>query len=324
MKPALVFRKAASLLTLSLILAGPGAQGAGGTPQPGLKVGNGLFQPATAPLPARQWEGLQASVTRAGPALEVRWRVPGQPEALLALPDEMAQVTGLHLHQGRLVVTAWMNGALATAVAVIDLAQARLLDVFWGYGVSVSPDASAIAFVRFHPSQFVSGPEDQYRLYRTALSNELNRADVPADWPGTGQAWRERDVGQPLYPLAREQRWRLNVEVPEAQAHRRLSPLQWSPDGRRLAWLDVQAGRVRLLVAEVEGAPGTERVLVHELARPEALCLGRPGAACGTVPTEGVSFRWTAQGLDIAVQPAGRGPERMRRVSWPQLQPLPR
>lgn len=316
---SILFRSAACLALCVPLLLLPHARAADAAATRSVKVGNGLFQPASAELPARSWADLRAWIAKTGPALALHWRADGAAESVLALPEELAQVNGLYRHAGRLVVTGWMNGALATAVIIVDVAEGRLVDVFWGYGVSVAPDASAIAFVRFHPSHFVAGPEDQYRLYRTALAPEQNRADVPADWAAAGLAWRERDVGQPLYPLGRAERWRLNVDVPEPQAHRQRSPMQWSPDGRHLAWLDSQGSRLRLIVAEAGSVAGAERILVHELGRPDLLCLGRADPACASVPTEGVSFRWPAQAVEIVVKPPGRAPERVRRIAWQDL-----
>lgn len=288
-----------------------------------VKGGTGLFQPESANLPSWSDASGQARIVRRAGGLALSVERAGAAALMVELPDVLVQATAVHRHGERLLVTGWMNGALAGAVVVVDANDGRIVDHFWGYGVSVSPDASAIAFVRFHPSYFVTGTDSQVRLYRSADTPQANRREVPATWAGAGLAWQERDVGAAVYPLAAAERWRLNVEVPEASAHQRLSPLAWSPDGRRLAFLDGQGGKVRLVVAELpQDRTLPVRTSVHELERPGPLCLAGSGVSgCPQAPAEAVSFVWGEQSIDIVVgNGTVTGSSQVRRVPLTALQ----
>lgn len=289
-----------------------------------VKTGAGLFQPASAP--AKRWadEQLNASAVREANGWALLLQRPGAEPMRLPLPEELVQVTHLQRQGDRLVVTGWMNSALATAVVLVDWAQGSIVDQFWGYEVSVSPDASSIAFVRFHPSHFVQGEESQYRLYRTAWSAEANRRDVPAALVRQGAVSRERDAGAAVFPLAAEERWRPNVQVPANQAHRHQSPLVWSADSQRLAFIDLQGGVARLVVVTVGAGNRAARTATQVLSRTDRLCLpSLGGTGCPGVAVEAVRLRFVGDAVDIQVAPGGKAlASAARQLPLAELQPL--
>ncbi|HEX5687897.1 MAG TPA: hypothetical protein VFY73_28100 [Ideonella sp.] len=294
------------VLALAAAFAGvPTAQAAPGT----LRVAAGLFQPAqAAPLQLDDTE-LRASTRRDGDAVLLRLEAAGTPARSLALPDELQQVTALRRHGDRLVVTGWMNSALASLVLVVDWRQAQVIDQFWAYAPSISPDGSLIAFERFYPSHGVQGEESQYRFYRTAESPQANR---PALAPN-GSA--SRDVGLAAWPADLAAGPRPNTGVPAARAHHRLSPLAWSADSTRFAVVDAQGSAAQVLLFTPNASPLARS---HPIASPEALCLPVRATprGCAAVPTEAVSLRHAADAVELSVH-AGGGRAKPRSLSLP-------
>ncbi|WP_374563851.1 hypothetical protein [Ideonella sp.] len=273
-----------------------------------LRVAAGLFQPAqAAPLQLADSE-LRAATRRDGDALVLDLQPAGGPAHALALPEELQQVTALRRHGERLIVTGWMNSALASMVLVVDWRRAELADQFWAYAPSISPDGSLVAFERFYPSHGVQGEESQYRVYRTAESAQANRPTLAA----TGSALR--DVGWAALPADTASGPRPNTGVGAAQAHHRLSPLVWSADSTRFAVVDGQGSAAQVLLV----TPAAALVQAHPITSPDALCLpGRSAAkGCPVVPTEAVSLQHTTDAVALSVD-LGRGQARPRGLRLP-------
>lgn len=287
------------LSTLALVLAATGA----GAPLssaaqagPGaLRVGGGLFEPAQAALVSFSDQALRAHARHEDGRVLLTLEPAGAPARTLALPDELQQPRVMRRHGDRLVVTGWMNSALASMVLLVDWRSAQVLDQFWAYAPSISPDGSLIAFERFYPSHGVQGEESQYRIYRTAESPEANRPALGA----TGSMLR--DAGVAAWPADGAAGPRPNVGVPDARAHHRLSPLVWSADGTRFAVVDAQGASAQVLLVKPGATPVVE---AHAIASPEALCLPVRGAAkgCPAVPTEAVSLRHASDAVELSVQ----------------------
>ena len=316
----------ATIAALGSCMTTLAVQAAPGIPVVALRTSGGLFDPEAAALPSWEGDGESASVVRRDGGLALHIEGGGRPGLRAALPEEMLQATGVFRSGQKLVVTGWMNGALAGVVAIVDARTAQIVDRFWGYAVSVSPDAAAVAFVRFHPSYLVTGSESQYRVYRTARSPAENRLDLPAGWATGERHVPLRDVGQALYPLKRDERWRDNVEVPDALAHQRLSPLSWSADGRRLAFLDRQGESVSVVVAEWAGESTAHRVSVKAavLADYSTLCTDRmtTAANCAHLPAEAMGFEWRTDALTVTAMTGGGSATHSLRVPQTLLRPV--
>ncbi len=298
---------------LSLALATAFASGLTTTPAhaaPGtLRVAAGLFQPAqAAPLRLADAE-LRATTRRDGDSIVLDLSPAGAPTHTLALPDELQQVTALRRLGDRVVVAGWMNSALASMVLIIDWRRAELVDQFWAYAPSISPDGSLIAFERFYPSHGVQGEESQYRFYRTAESPQANRPGLAP----TGSALR--DAGWAALPADTAAGPKPNIGVAAAQAHRRLSPLVWSADSTRFAVVDAQGSAAQVLLVTPAAAA---LVQAHPIASPDALCLpGRSAAkGCPVVPTEAVSLQHAADAVELSVD-LGKGQAKARSLRLP-------
>lgn len=294
-----------SLVLVSAVAAVLTAQAVAGT----LRVGAGLFQPAQAtPL---QWEDteLRAETRRDNETILLTLKVAGAPARSLALPDELQQVTALRRHGERLIVIGWMNSALASMVLLVDWRLGQVVDQFWAYAPSVSPDGSMVAFERFYPSHGVQGEESQYRLYRTTEPPQANRLTLSPN----GSALR--DAGLAAWPSDTVNGPRPNTGVAATRAHHRLSPLVWSADSSRFAVVDGRGTEAQVLLV----MPGTLSVVQrHLISAPEALCLsaGRVPKGCPMVPTEAVALRHLADAVELVVD-LGTSSAQARRLRLP-------
>lgn len=218
------------------------------------------------------------------------------------LGSAVQRVAAMRRHQARLVVLGRIAEGGATEVCIVDLANGRVVDRFWGYDPAVSPDASMVAFVRFYPLHFTPGVESQYRLYRVGDTAAANRSYYKGQAEGIGEA--AADAGQPILAVEKDAHSRAprdNFQVPDAQAHEHLSQLAWSPDGSRVAVLDAQGKAIRALVAQVRGDAAAT------LARPvdgmEKICrTGRKDDDCTTMSFDAVSLQFDAAGAALLLQ----------------------
>lgn len=283
-----------------------------------LRVGAGLFQPAQAtPL---QWEDteLRAKTRRDKETFLLTLEVAGAPTRSLVLPDELQQITALRRHGERLIVIGRMNSALASMVLLVDWRLGQVVDQFWAYAPSISPDGSTIAFERLYPSHGVQGEESQYRVYRTPESPQANRPTLSRN----GSALR--DAGLAAWPSDTVNGPRPNTGVPATSAHHRLSPLVWSADSTRFAVVDARGTEAQVLLVVPGTLPLVQR---HTISAPGALCLpvGKVPKDCPTVPIEAVALRHLADAVELAVDLGARSaPTRRLRLPLGGFTPVDR
>lgn len=235
----------------------------------------------------------------------------GGPERRVSLPPEIAQVHSIlrsSAYADKVIVTGWMNSALAVGVVVLDLRQLAVVDYFWAYHPTPSPNGRYLAFVKFFPSHFVEGPEDQYRLYDLALSPQKNR-DSPAPMPGDPGPDPKVDVGLPLYPAAAA--LRDNLGLTEEEAHHRASDFHWSADSLQLAFADYQAEQMRLIHVSLPKTDSSEapRVLAYALEGTEDVC----EAPCYSLKA---SIRLKPAGVEARFTGTAKGAEVIRSVPY--------
>jgi hypothetical protein len=167
----------------------------------------------------------------------------------VGLGNVMSSVNAMLRHVDRLIVIGETAGGGACEVRIIDWKNGELVDRFWAYDASVSPDGSLIAFVRFYPVHFVEGPESQYRLYRLDATPERNRSFY------AGQRQQDNpvhaDVGQPLDMTTASATPRANLRLSDEQAHDHLSRLFWSADSRQIGFIDAQGKTLKAVVVRV-------------------------------------------------------------------------
>jgi hypothetical protein len=160
------------------------------------------------------------------------------------LPPEVAQVNQLFRDvQARLVVSAMVNGS-GSEVLIID-SSGKIADKFLCYLPSVSPDGHYVAFIKFYPSHFAEGATDKYLLYNLAKTASANRnPNTPlSEWV---------TVGKPIFPPGTTNVPGDNTNRQESDAYASASELFWSPDSKRVVFLERDSVGYGLVQASVQ------------------------------------------------------------------------
>ncbi len=175
----------------------------------------------------------------------------GAAAKIIELPRAMEQVAQVRIHGDRLAVQAWLGPDEQGEIAIFDLQTGQLVDEFLGYRPVFSPDNRLIAFVRFYPAHFLQSNEDQEMVYDLEASPAQNRPAYGPVVPSSEKRNMLHQAGMPLYPLAPKELGRQNANLEdESEYHRKVSEFAWSPDSRRVAFVDARAGAAALVVVD--------------------------------------------------------------------------
>jgi hypothetical protein len=229
-----------------------------------------------------------ATATAEGRALTIQ--VTGGAVRTVGLGDAISSVRAIHRHVHQLVVIGETAGGGACEIRLIDWRSGKLIDRFWAYDASVSPDGSLVAFVRFYPVHFAQGPESQYRLYRLDDTPERNRSF----YAGQRQQGHpvHADVGQPLDTATPGAAPRDNLRLSDEQAHDHLSRLFWSADSRQIGFIDAQGAALKAVVVSVpQSANEPAQPLTHPIDGLGSICRrGLSPDGCGSLSIDAVSL----------------------------------
>jgi hypothetical protein len=188
------------------------------------------YDPQHQPAIQTQRAGVTTSLVGKPTALGLKLVGNGSGERLLSLPATLVQVDSLSwFGDDRLTVLGMANSSIS-AIVVVDVHQAKVIDYFLGLDPVISPDGRYIAFVRFYPSHGIESAEDRVRIYDLAQSASSNR---PVKSPGAAPSM---EVGRPVYPLLPDEAARFNTDRPEEDAYHRISDFEWSSDSRSFAF----------------------------------------------------------------------------------------
>lgn len=160
------------------------------------------------------------------------------------LPAEVGQVNRLFRDvQARIVVSAMVNGS-SSEVLIIDR-SGRIADRFLCYLPSVSPDGHYVAYIKFYPSHFAEGTTDKYMLYNLGKTPSENRNPITSlsEWIS---------VGRTVFPPGTDNLPGDNTNQQEFDTHACASELFWSPDSRRIAFLERESIGYELVQASLE------------------------------------------------------------------------
>ncbi|MCE4538925.1 hypothetical protein LXT12_16865 [Pelomonas sp. P7] len=216
------------------------------------------------------------------------------------------------------ITSVWKLGELVIALGevvpsrgyqeidIFDSRTGQLLDAFWGYNMSVSPDRTKVAFVRPFPITGVEGVESQYMLFNLAKPRRDQRELDD----------RRMNAGEQIYPSV----VRPNVNVSPLEAHTLASTLKWSPDGQELVFLDVVSSQVYLtMISPFSSSRGkniTSRRLIPELNK---LCMVNASNDCINSPPNQIDLSFRSQEIQIAA--ASRDQTRNFSVNRAALSP---
>jgi WD40-like Beta Propeller Repeat len=161
------------------------------------------------------------------------------------LPPEVFGVQKIERYQDRIIVIGDI-GASVSRVMVISVDTGVVTDSFDAFYPAVSPDGRFIAFIKFYPPHGATGTEDHLMLYDMTKGVVTNRP--------TGVRRDNRiDVGQNVYP-GNGNKENDNVGVPDRLSHQSPGLTFWSPDSRKLAFIDQTQEVLRLVLVRVAGA----------------------------------------------------------------------
>lgn len=287
--------------------------------------GDRLFDPARATYLPVQQDGLQLSVRPQGRHLELLTEDANGASQRIALPDEMAQLAQVRVNPRHIVAIGWINGSLASAVAVFDRSSGLLADRFWAYAPSLSPDGRHIAFAKFYPSHGIDAWEDQYRVYDLTLAPEANRPVAHATVPGAGDTADPLvDVGAVMYPVKRAELNRDFSEIPAGHAHERASAFFWSADSSLLGFVDAQAGRASLVVTAVPlPGPVSGHTRVAALPDLDNRCgLSGIRKSCTVVPTGAIRLTVGTGEVSVALQSEAAS-NKLMKIRLADMRPAP-
>lgn len=260
--------------------------------------GDRLFDPAEAQYPPFSELGYRVEVVKKGKRIDVLVSKLAV-QLRLQIPDEVAQIHRVRVGSDRVIVSGWMNGSLATCVSAFDLKSGGMVDKFWGYAPSISPDSRFIAFVKFFPSHGVERWEDQYRLYDLLKSPQENRLKLSLDSEST-EGSHQVEVGQALYPLKPKEVNRRWYDIRDGDQHQRAAGFGWSKNSREVAILDTHRGRVTavLVTLPINGTMPSS-VLVAPVAALNSRCSPGSAVSCTSIPPESVELTLDEIGLRV-------------------------
>lgn len=164
----------------------------------------------------------------------------------------------------------------------IDPTTGNILDKFWGYTPSLSPDGRWVLMRRMYPVQ-APGATDDYLLYDAAASpSENRRHSISRADPNT--------AGSPVYPVLRDDEFRDNTNLPEDGIHAfRSDTFYWTPDSKCVSFADLRDGQLNLVLIKTDG--NTPQTFVYPFtAPPSDDCLLRASPTGGDMDL--VDFRF--------------------------------
>lgn len=285
-------------------------------------TGEKLFDPAQHQLVSYSDAEVNLGIVRRGKYLSVSVEPRGLPGSVLELPNEFAQVDQIRRVIGdKAVVLGWANSSVK-AVAILDLQRQSIIDHFWAYEPTLSPDGRWIAFIKFFPAHGVDSPESQYRLYDVAKTTTGNRPRRPDR--GTGAPDPVTEVGVSIYPLRASEIDRENVGVDDGTAHESASPFFWDADSSKLVFADAQAATMSIVMVSMSPTASVQhKTWIVELRGKVDVCADD----CTGVRLKSVHFSEATLETEFEQIIAGRKlPKTASRIQLPltELGPAPR
>jgi hypothetical protein len=148
-----------------------------------------------------------------------------------------------------------------TIVNLVDVNTGKLLDEFWCFDPSVSPDGRFVAYGKVFPLHFVPGVSYEYLVYDLTAVPEHNRTPT-----NKGRTANRVDVGWPVYPVGLSNGSDDNILSDQALAHFISSDgFFWLDKSDTVAFVDRWQGANRLVVADVSVGIQQPRVSVYPI-----------------------------------------------------------
>jgi hypothetical protein len=165
------------------------------------KVGTGLFTPETPPIVSYRDSNLILEPVYNANHISVliknlqdTKRTKKISEYQVSLPDTMEQLNELKPVYGNKVVAIGLANSTVPVISIIDRNNGLVIDTFYGYKPTISPNGRLIAFQEFFPPHGDENIKSCYRVYdvsHSAAQNRNSQTDV----------YDPQLVGTSVYPL---------------------------------------------------------------------------------------------------------------------------
>jgi len=183
--------------------------------------------------------------------------------------SEIAEVCPVY--GGRLAVFAVLPDGVATYI--LDKAQPSVVDWFYGFNPTVSPDQRWIVCGKFHHF-YTAESTAEYLLYDLTKSPLQNRPEGDSKDTGTYRV----DVGSAIFPAGQKNVADDNVGVPEEQQHSGGGPFYWASDSRAVVFVDHVVGKPRKIILVSLTDQGASTAFEHQVTVTDLCGREIPGA----------------------------------------------
>jgi len=187
------------------------------------------------------------------------------------LQNETAQVDELHIIKAFRIAVIGRVLANTSIVSIVNSHTGRLIDSFYCFYPTVSPDRRLVAYVKVFPAHFVEGTSAEYLLYDFELSPQENRPSSKAASLGD-----HMNVGFPIYPPGSLNLPSDNVLVAADKTHTIASDgFFWSKDSKMLGFADLWGRSTSVILADLSVNPHRPRIATKTLPWQTILAAGK-------------------------------------------------
>lgn len=241
------------------------------------KVALGSFTPNNPPMVGYQDNNLKLSTIYTENQILLQIESPISAPLLVTLPDEMAQVTNLKPIYGDQIAAMGLVNSTVSEIAIINWKKRKIVDTFYGYKPTISPDGRWIAFQEFFPPHFNDDIHSSYRVYDTSLDAKGNRHGLP-------DISNAQLVGIIVYPL------QANVQIDHVMA----GNFFWGTQSNQFIFVTDEGKAVHLVLAKVKEDGKAWETLLYDL--------NHDGSACSTTCNLAKVTSLTMENGVVAVQ----------------------
>ena len=179
------------------------------------------------------------------------------------LENEIAQVDELHAISPSKGAVIGREMCDARMVTIVEVKTGKLIDSFYCFRPSVSPNKELVAYEKLFPLHFMGGVSAEYLVYDFAHTPTENRnAKVPVD--------NRMAVGLPVFPPGSLNLPGDNITVDEPQRHTMASDsFFWSTDSKKIAFVDRSNAKNSFVVVDISSGVRTPIIWTKTLEADE-------------------------------------------------------
>ena len=220
----------------------------------------------------------------------------------------------------RLLITGRMNREeeRAGTFSIVDRQTGKIVDSFRTLDAAIAPNGEMVAYQWLPPRE--SGGTaflGSILLYRFAASPESNRIPGISAYHGSGAVLypEENRIGQQYFSVLGEDGWLSGCRPKRSFA----SPIAWSPDSKRIAVVEFEAGEQRIVIVDVSSDVAQPAITKIPLNREDFLREEFGRRIPEDYPRDlGVAFRrieFTADGKQLVLESWPLGPWSSKTLS---------